>query len=146
MIQVALALGLVTVVLPSDPGLVTPVSIVDDRVELRRGLKANGVRFDEAARHALRPHLEAAIAHERHPDRKAALRGILAHIAVYDWHCGGFIRRGQRSLFCSFDRGIVMRSPGKFFPEIADGGIGVCRCVFHLRDRRIEKLEWNNDA
>ena len=156
MIQVALALGLLSVTVPADPKIVTPVSIVDEATELRRGLRANGVRFDdvfiatvedgEAARHALRPYLESAIAHERDPDRKTALKGILENIAGYDWHCGGFIRRRQRSLFCSFDRGIFMRAPGKFFPEIFDGGIGVCRCVFRLRERRIEHLEWNGEA
>ena len=156
MIQVALALGLLSVTVPSDPKIVTPVSIVDQTAELRRGLKANSVKFDdvfiatvedgEAARHALRPYLESALAHERDTSRKMALKGIRKHIADYDWHCGGFIRRNQRSLFCAFDRGIVTREPGKFFPEIEDGGIGVCRCVFRLRERRIEHLEWNGEA
>jgi hypothetical protein len=152
MIRLALALGLLSVTVPSDPGIVMPVSIVDDPVELRSGLKANGVKFaavfiatseeGEAARHALRPYLEAAIARERDPGRKTDLQGILEHIAFYDWHCGGFIRRGHRSLFCIFDRGLFKRVPGKFFPAIADGGIGVCRCVFRVRRRRIEHLEW----
>ncbi len=154
--MIALALGLLSVTVPSDPGIVTPVSIVDDPVELRSGLKANGVRFDgvfiatvedgERARHALRPYLESAIARERDPSRKTALQGILEHIGFYDWHCGGFIGRGRRALFCVFDRGILTRTPGKFFPAIADGGIGVCRCVFRLRERRIEHLEWNGEA
>lgn len=156
MIQVALALGLLSVTVPSDPGIVMPVSIVDDPVELRRGLKANGVRFDalfiataadgERARHALRPYLESAIARERDPSRKTALQGILNHLAYYDWGCGGFIRRGHRSLFCAFDRGILPHAPRKYFPEIGDGGIWVCRCVFRLRGRRIEHLEWNGEA
>jgi hypothetical protein len=130
--------------------------LVNETTELSRGLKANGVKFDdvfiatvedgEAARHALRPYLESAIVHVRDASRKMALKGILKHITDYDWHCGGFIQRGQRSLFCAFDRGIVMRAPGKFFPEIEDGGIGVCRCVFRLRERRIEHLEWNGQA
>jgi len=154
MIQVALTLALLLITVPADPKIVTPVSIVGEATELRRGLKANGIKFDgvftaaaedgEAARHALRPYLESAIAHERDPDRKTALKGILNHIAEYDWHCGGFIRRSQRLLFFVFDQGIIMRAPGKFFPEIADGGIGVCRCVFRLRERRIERLEWND--
>jgi hypothetical protein len=155
MIQVALALGLLSVTVPSDPRIVTPVAIVDDKQELRRGLEANGVKFDdvfvataedgEAARHALRPYLESAVARERDQDRKTQLRGILEQLAGYDWHCGGFVRRGQRSLFCAFDRGILIREPGKFFPTIADGGIGVCRCLFRLRQRRIEHLEWNDE-
>lgn len=80
MIRLALTLGLLSVTVPSDPGIALPVSIVSDPVELRRGLKANGVRFDglfiatpedgEAARHALRPYLESAIARERDPSRK----------------------------------------------------------------------------
>jgi hypothetical protein len=156
MIRLALALGLLSVTVPSDPGMVMPVSIVDDPVELRSGLKANGVRFDglftvtvedgERARHALRPYLESAIARERDPSRKTAMQGILEHIAFYDWHCGGFIRHGHRSLFCVFDRGLATRMPGKFFPAIADGGIRVCRCLFGLRKRRIEHLEWNGEA
>jgi hypothetical protein len=156
MIQVALALGLLSVTVPSNPRLVTPVSIVDESNELRRGLKFNGVKFDdvfvataedgEAARHALRPYLTAAIGHERDADRKAELAGILERLGEYDWHCGGFIRRGQRSLFCAFDMGIITRSPGKFFPRIADGGIGVCRCIFRLRDRRIQSLQWNDSG
>jgi len=155
MIQLALAIGLLSVTVPSDPRIVMPVSIVDDSNELRRGLKFNGVKFDdvfvataedgEAARHAARPYLAAAIGHERDADRKAKLAGILERVGDYDWHCGGFIRRGHRSLLCVFDRGIFTRSPGKFFPEIEDGGIGVCRCVFRLRDRRIVSLEWNGD-
>jgi hypothetical protein len=156
MIQVALALALLAVTVPSDPKIVTKVSIVDDSDELRRGLKANGVKFDdvfvatdadgEAARHALRPYLDAAIAREHDPDRKASLAGILERLATYDWHCGGFVRRGRRSLFCVFDDGIIMRSPGKFFPGIEDGGIGVCQCLFRLRERRIESLTWNSNG
>ena len=156
MIQLAFVLGLLSVTVPSDPGIVTPVSIVDDPMELRRGLKAGGVRFDavfiatsddgEAARHALRPYLESAIARERDAVRRTALEGILERIGFYDWHCGGFVRHGRRSLFCAFDHGLFTRRPGKFFPEIADGGIGVCRCVFRLRERRIEHLEWNGEA
>jgi hypothetical protein len=155
MIQVALAATLVGITVPSDPQAVTPVAIVDDTKELRRGLKANGVKFDdvfvaeatdgEAARHALRPYLEAVIARERDRVRRTSLAEILAGLATYDWHCGGFVRRARRSLFCVFDHGIITRSPGRFFPEIADGGIGVCRCVFRLRDRQIESLAWNGD-
>jgi SH3-like domain-containing protein len=37
MIQVALALALLAVTVPSDPKIVTKVSIVDDSDELRRG-------------------------------------------------------------------------------------------------------------
>jgi hypothetical protein len=156
MIQVALTLGLLVVTVPADPEIVLPVSIVDDATELRRGLRAAGIKFDgvftatvgdgEAARHALRPYLKSAIENERDPERKTALTGILQHLVDYDWHCGGFIRRGRRALFCAFDRGIIMRAPGKFFPEIADGGIWVCRCVFRLREQRIEQLEWNGEA
>ena len=92
MVGLAFALGLLSVTVPSDPRIVMPVSIVDDPVEMRRGLKANGVSFDrlfiatvedgEAARHALRPYLESVIARERDPNRKTELQGILRR------HCG----------------------------------------------------------
>jgi hypothetical protein len=126
MLALALALGLLSVTVPSDPGIVVPVSIVEDPVELRSGLRANGVRFDslfiataedgERARHALRPYLESAMARERDPARKTALKGILDRLAFYDWHCGGFIRRGRRSLFCEFDRGAGTPRPVRGTP------------------------------
>ena len=155
--QIALVVGLLSVTVPSDPKMVTKVSVVDDRQELRRGLRDNRVKFDavfvatdadgEAARRALRPYLDTAIARERVPARKASLTGIRDRFVAYDWHCGGFVRHGRRAVFCIFDHGIIRRSgPGRFFPAIADGGIGVCRCVFSLRKRRIVSLDWNDEA
>ncbi len=156
MIHLALALGLLSVAVPSDPKFVTAVAIVDDRTDLQRKLKANGVKFDdlfvataadgEAARRALGPHLTFAIAHEREPYRKSQLAGILEQIAGYDWHCGGFVRHGQRSLFCTFDRGAVTRERAKFPQEGKDGGISWCQCLFRLREQQIEDLEWHGEA
>jgi hypothetical protein len=156
MMHATLALGLLWVAVPPDPRVVAPVAIVGDRTELRRKLNGAGVKFDElfvatvadgeAARQALRPYLESAIAREREPYRKSQLRGILAQSALYDWHCGGFSWHGQRSLFCTFDRGEVARARGKFPPEAMDGGISWCRCLFRLREQRIEQLEWHGEA
>ncbi len=156
MIHAALALGLLSVAVPSDPKFVTPVAIVDDRTELLRKLKAKGVKFDdlfvatvadgEAARRALGPYLTSAIAHEREPYRKSQLTRISEQIAGYDWHCGGFVRHGRRSLFCTFDRGEVTRERAKFPQEAKDGGISWCQCLFRLREQRIENLEWHGEA
>src|SRR3954468_11060446 len=106
MIQLVLALGLLSVTVPSNPRLVTPVAIVDDGNELRRGLKFNGVKFDavfvataedgEAARHALRPYLEAAIGRERAADRKAELAGILERLGAVGRARAGLVHSGGR--------------------------------------------------
>jgi hypothetical protein len=156
MINATLALGLLSILVHADPRTPLPIVIVDEPSEVRRALKAHRIKFDElspttlaeaeTARHALAPYLKAEIARERDKDRKEKLGQILSHIDAYAWSCGGFKRRGEKSLFCVFERLEGLGQGGKGFREMADGGTWICRLVFHLRDRRIDKLEWNDDG
>ena len=156
MIKAMLLLGLLSILVHADPKTPLPIVIVDDPSEVRRALKGHGIKFDELspttpaeaedARHALAPYLKAELAREPDRDRKEKLGQILAHIDAYAWTCGGFKRRGERSLFCLFERIEGLGHGGKVFREMKDGGTSICRCVFRLRARRIDKLEWNGEA
>ncbi len=126
------------------------MSIVDEQAAVRHALTVHSIAFDglfaarqadaESAREALEPYLTSAIGSEPNQDRRDDLRSIRANIKDYTWHCGGFKRAGDNLVFCVFVR---TGAGGKFFPEIKDGGINVCSCVFDLRDRRIDQLAWN---
>jgi hypothetical protein len=156
MAGLALLIELAAIVTPADPRIPAPTLIVADKRDIRRTLERNEIRFDRvfvaaledavAARRLLVPYLKHELETARDEWRRERLKEILAHIEAYTWHCGGFERKRERSLFCSVVRFDPPFGPGKGFPEIADGGIHVCRCIYRLADRRLARFEWNGDG
>jgi hypothetical protein len=156
MAALALLIELAAIVTPADPRIPAPTLIVEDKSDIRQTLERNKIRFDRvfvatfedavAARRLLAPYVKHELETARDEGRRARLNGILAHIEAYTWHCGGFERKRERSLFCSVVRFRPPFGAGKGFPGIADGGIDVCRCIYRLRDRRLASFEWNDDG
>ncbi|HXU02731.1 MAG TPA: hypothetical protein VN903_17320 [Polyangia bacterium] len=156
MAGLALLIELIAIVTPADPRIPAPTLIVEDKSDIRRTLAQNKIRFDRvfittledavAARGALGPYLKHELEATRDEERRERLKAILDHIEAYTWHCGGFERKRERSLFCSVVRFRPPFGAGTVFPAIADGGITVCRCIYRLRDRRLASFEWNGDG
>lgn len=156
MAGLALLIELLAIVTPADPRIPAPTLIVEDRREIRKALERNKIRFDRvfvatledagAARRSLAPYLKHELETASDEERRVRLTLILEHIEAYTWHCGGFERKRERSLFCSVVRFRPPFGPGTVFPGMADGGIDVCRCVYRLRDRRLASFEWNDSG
>jgi hypothetical protein len=154
MVGLALLIELAGIVTPADPRIPAPTLIVEDKSDIRRTLERDNIRFDRvfvatledavAARRLLVPYLKHELETTRDEERRERLNGILAHIDAYTWHCGGFERKRERSLFCSVVRFVPPFVAGKGFTGMADGGIRVCRCIYRLRDRRLASFEWND--
>jgi hypothetical protein len=133
-----------------------PVIVIDDPTEIR---KAVGFRVDGAftptqrGAEAPRQNLPRYLAMEREREngniRHEHLLRIGQSIDRYFWHCGGYVKDGQKYLFCSFVRyqpSDLPRLRRKVFPVIHDGGTSVCRCHFSIKLGRIVRLAWNGEA
>ena len=132
-----------------------PVVIVDDPQEVRRvvgrveGIFTPSQIEAESPRRDLKRYLEAERRREKSVDTRRDLRRIGLLQDRYFWHCAGYIKGGQKELFCSFVRQEMIemsRLRRKTFPTIYDGGISVCWCYFSLKLGRIIRLEWNGEA
>jgi len=137
-------------------GAALPVVIVDDSKEIRHavGFKVDDVFTPtqdeaEAPRRDLARYIDVERSREKDDNRQSRLRRIGMSANRYLWHCGGYVKDGQKSLFCSFVRhepSDLPRLRQKHFPVIYDGGISVCRCYFNVKLGRIVRLEWNGEA
>lgn len=133
-----------------------PVVVVEDAQEIRRAV---GFKVDDAfvptqneadaPRQDLSRYLAAERAREKNDDRQLRLRRIGMAADRYLWHCGGYMKEGQKYLFCTFVRyepSSLSRLRQKHFPVIYDGGISVCRCYFNVKLGRIVRLDWNGEV
>jgi hypothetical protein len=133
-----------------------PVVIVDDAQQIRAwagpGVDSTftpGPVEAEAPRRDLARYIDAELRTEKkNKYRKEQLGQIRRTADRYHWYCGGYTRKKEKFLFCSF----VRQAPPdtaqarKSFPEINDGGASVCRCHYDLRAGKIVRLEWNGEA
>lgn len=133
-----------------------PVVVVEDARAVR---DAVGFQVDatftptqdeaEAPRRDLARYIETERRREKRGERADGLRRIGLASDRYLWHCGGYVKEGQKYQVCSFVRyepGELPRLREKHFPMIKDGGISVCHCYFNMRLGRIIRLEWNGEA
>ena len=138
------------------PGAPPPVVVVDEPAAIRAavGFEVDGTYIAtaaeaEAPRQDLVRYLEAERRRERSATRQFQMRRIEVARDRYLWHCGGYLKDGQKYLFCSFVRYEPSALPQlrqKAFPVIFDGGVSVCRCYYSRKIGRIIRVEWNAEV